>query len=344
MRATYRSGYTGIELVVVVCVLFFLAALIVPALHDTRTISRRSVCQNNTHNLALAAVNYATAKGEYPGYLCPIPIVGGRAPEDNARVSWIVKILPYMERTDIYQLYRDPPRAAAMGTDPRQIYLSMLVCPSAFDAGLPKRSPPPCNYAANAGRQDTLARPRTQSVAGYPPDWRANGVFFNLYHDEVENPAGAPLESISQDYISEHDGSSMTVMLAERVDAGSYSVLPSSALDVEAALGCVWWPSATNEVPFEPPASSARINGPFDPIAIHRARPSSKHRYGFAIAFCDGHSRFISEDTDYGVWCLLQTPNGAQCNTPGKLVLEPAGRHNNYGFLRSTQVDESRIP
>lgn len=343
MRASYRRGYTWIELVVVVCVLVFLAALFVPAVNRTRIISPRSTCNSNLHNVALAVMNYASAQGAYPGYLCPIQTVGNAGPRDDARVSWVVRILPYLERTDIYQLYRDPSRAAAAGVDPRQIYMSVLVCPSAFEANQRKQSPPPCNYAVNTGRQDVKARPNGKRFAGYPSDWRANGVFFNHFRDDAENPIGAPLESIDHDYITGHDGMSVTVMLSERVDGGSYSVLPPSALDVEAALGSVWWPSTTDEVPFEPPAKSMRINGPHDSVPIHRARPSSKHVGGVNIAFCDGHTRFISEDIDYGVWCLLQTPDGAQCNTPGKPVLEPAGRNNNYGFLRSTLVDESRI-
>lgn len=344
MRTVYREGYTWLELVVVICVLFFLAALILPAMQYSHTGSRRSACCNNLHNLSLGVLNYALGQGAYPGYLCPIATMDDGRPQADARVSWVVKTLPYLERTDIYRLFREPGRAAALGVDPRQIYLNDLVCPSDLEANQRQRSPPPCNYAVNAGQQDVVARPLSERVAGYPPDWRANGVFFNHYHDDIENPIAAPLESIDQDYITAHDGSANTVMLSERIDAGSYSVLPPSALDTEAALGFVWWPATSNEAPFEPPSSSMRINGAYDPVAIHRARPSSKHVAGVHVAFCDGHTRLISEDIDYGVWCLLQTSNGAQCNTPGKLIPEPARRCSNYGFLRSTAVDESRVP
>jgi prepilin-type processing-associated H-X9-DG protein len=343
MRAAGRAGYTWVELVVIVCVLFLLAALTRPAIQNTRTTGCGNVCCNNIRNLALAVTNYAGAHGAYPGYVCPIQTVGAGTAGNDARVSWVVKILPYLERTDIYQLYREPQRAAAAGVDARQIYLDLLVCPSAVPSGRRQTSPPPCNYVVNSGRQDVVARPTNQSVAGYPADWRANGVFFNVYHDDSENPAGTTLVSVSQDYIVEHDGSSQTVMLSERIDAGSYSILPSSALDAEAALGCVWWPSNSDQAPFEPPTDSLRINGPYDQVPIHRARPSSKHPGVVMVAFCDGHSRSIREDIDYGIWCLLQTPNGRACNTPGKPDIEPPGPGNDYGFLRSTEVDESRI-
>jgi prepilin-type processing-associated H-X9-DG protein len=292
--------------------------------------------------LALAVTNYSALQRAYPGYINPIQTIGA-ASEEQTRVSWVVTILPYLERSDIYQLYRDPARAAAHGIDPRQIHLHILVCPSTSSPTRSKTLPPPCDYVANTGRQDVIARAPDSGAGGYPSDWRANGIFFNLFHDDHENPAEAPLTSISQEYITEHDGSSLTIMLSERVDAGSYAVLPPSALDAEAKLGFVWWPSTSNRVPFEPPNPSQRINGPYDPLPIHRARPSSKHPSGVNITFCDGHTRFISENIDYGVWCLLMTPYGRQCNTPGKKELELSGPDNNYEFLRHTEVDESRI-
>lgn len=93
------------------------------------------------------------------------------------------------------------------------------------------------------------------------------------------------------------------------------------------------------------PAATARhrINGPDDTMPINNARPTSKHPTGVNVAFCDGHTRFVSEDIDYGVWCLLMTPHGAGANTPGEVELEPAGPSNNYLYLREEQIDESII-
>lgn len=340
MHASRRGGYTWAELLVVVFVLLLLAALILPSIRVTRGPGQRNTCSLNMRQLGLAVLNYAGAKGAYPGYLNPIATVGDA---NDARVSWVVTVLPYLERTDIYQLYRDPALAASEGIDPRRIYLESLVCPSAHTRSPSKTLPPPCDYVANTGRQDVIARAAGSGASGYPSDWQANGVFFNLYQDEHENSADAPVTSISQEYITEHDGSSLTVMLSERVDAGSYAVLPPSALDAEAKLGFVWWPSTSNRAPFVPPQKSQRINGPYDPLPIHRARPSSKHPSGINVAFCDGHTRFISEDIDYGVWCLLMTPYGRHCNSPGTQELELPGSQNNYEFLRHTEVDESRI-
>ena len=67
----------------------------------------------------------------------------------------------------------------------------------------------------------------------------------------------------------------------------------------------------------------------------------------------------MSQDIDYTVFCLLMTPWGQMCNTPGmpsgaldtpgsgsvpNLVqyFYPGGQ-NNYAILRSKPVDESQI-
>lgn len=42
------------------------------------------------------------------------------------------------------------------------------------------------------------------------------------------------------------------------------------------------------------------------------ARPSSRHPGGAIVTFCDGHSQFISESLDYGVYQHIMTPYGKQ--------------------------------
>lgn len=88
---------------------------------------------------------------------------------------------------------------------------------------------------------------------------------------------------------------------------------------------------------------SRRINGPRDRLAIGNARPASNHPCGVMVAFCDGHSRFISEDIDYGIYCKLLAPNDAACNDPGSLAPVPGNVSNSYDRLRHGALDESMI-
>lgn len=56
------------------------------------------------------------------------------------------------------------------------------------------------------------------------------------------------------------------------------------------------------------------------------------------VLFCDGHTRFLSEEIDYGVYCLLMTPDGRECNSPGQTKLVPPSPANNYEYLRNEQL------
>lgn len=348
MSIARRNGFTWVELLVVICVLALLMAMLLPALQQQRGgHNYRGLCNSNLHNLALAVTGYAAAKGELPGYLEPLRTQPDGS-QSVSRVTWLVPLLPYLERTDIYDLYRAgdylKPGAPA-DFDPRRVYMNILTCPSSAKNDPHKLPVPPCNYVVNTGRADVFASAGGDDMPGYPNDGRANGVFFNHYRDGVVLPDDAPLVKIDLDYITVHDGSSLTVMMSERIDTGSYSFPPASALDTEAALGFVWWPSTSNQPPYNPPLPlpAHRINGPDDTMPINNARPTSKHPTGVNVAFCDGHTRFVSEDIDYGVWCLLLTPHGAEANTPGQVELAPAGPSNNYKYLREKQIDESMI-
>jgi hypothetical protein len=90
------------------------------------------------HNLSLAMQNFVQAQRRYPGYLDALPIGSAAADTSNPaqlqRVTWLVRLLPYIERGDIYELYRQgdylDPGAKPGAEDPRLIYLDWLNCPS----------------------------------------------------------------------------------------------------------------------------------------------------------------------------------------------------------------------
>ncbi|HVT30026.1 MAG TPA: DUF1559 domain-containing protein [Lacipirellulaceae bacterium] len=59
--ATCRHGFTLIELLVSVSIIALLAAILLPAIQQTRAVTRRTVCQSNLRQWALAAGMYADA-------------------------------------------------------------------------------------------------------------------------------------------------------------------------------------------------------------------------------------------------------------------------------------------
>jgi prepilin-type N-terminal cleavage/methylation domain-containing protein/prepilin-type processing-associated H-X9-DG protein len=92
MRLLRRSAFTLIELLVVIAIIGILIALLLPAVQKVREAAARIQCQNNLHQIALAAHNYHDANQSFPGY-------------DTQFVSPLVRMLPYLEQDNQYKLF-----------------------------------------------------------------------------------------------------------------------------------------------------------------------------------------------------------------------------------------------
>jgi prepilin-type N-terminal cleavage/methylation domain-containing protein/prepilin-type processing-associated H-X9-DG protein len=97
---TRRKGFTLVELLVVIAIIGILVALLLPAVQSAREAARRAQCQNQLKQIGLAIHNYAGANKTFPyGEFHGLP--QGQT-TGNARVSWMVKILPQMEEQALY--------------------------------------------------------------------------------------------------------------------------------------------------------------------------------------------------------------------------------------------------
>lgn len=371
-----RQGFTIIEVLVVISIIGMLMALLLPAVQQAREAGRRNTCANNLKNVSLAVLNYESARGQYPGYREPMEVtLPGASAATKIPVSWVVTVLPYLERTDIYDLWRDPQQSASAGQPwPPQIYLQILVCPSSPP---PSSVKAPCVYVVNSGMGDIYVYVATAGVTSvaYPADWQANGIFFNHFFQPAGNnlvpfvsaPCIEPLVYTNQNYVTVSDGSSHTLMISENNNVPTFAPVgaPSQGLSsgpaswADPGVAAYERQSCFIFRPEKYPDPALKINGQTSGSAANYEyflHPASAHPGGVNASFCDGHVRYLADSIDYGVFCLLMTPHGAQCNTPGTVNgLDGAGgiptypasgwyTTSNYSYLRTALVDDSTIP
>ena len=95
-----RSGFTLVELLVVIAIIAMLVALMLPAVQAAREAARRTQCKNNLRQLALATLNYESARGHLP----PSAEVNLSVTSTANNGSWGVhgRVLPYLEEASLY--------------------------------------------------------------------------------------------------------------------------------------------------------------------------------------------------------------------------------------------------
>lgn len=125
----HRRGFTLVELLVVIAIIGVLVGLLLPAVQAAREAARRTQCSNQLRQLAVACLNYESArdefppgvvmKGEFPDakndpnsdipYRVPQPKLIAEQDVLNVKGfrghSWILEVLPQMELSAIHDTW-----------------------------------------------------------------------------------------------------------------------------------------------------------------------------------------------------------------------------------------------
>lgn len=329
MSTSSRRGFTLVELLVVIAIIGTLVGLLIPAVNAARAAARRTSCNNNMRQLAMA-MNNTAMKGDqgYPGWIQAQKLLPDPAAVDqyndlppgpnplNIEISWAAKLLPELDSQATWDsLLNGTIATSGMGVPsidqvPKQ---EIFVCPA--DAHT-NPAFPALTYVVNSGAPDVA--PTTNLGTSNGSDSKANGVSHNRLKG-FNGPVVKPGKDIP-------DGASTTLLLSENIhkDETGYNTswLRSGALysgnpDIgEQVYGMVWMYDSAN--PARPTTQavlnrdSASFPAPYAANGAGSARPASAHGDTFIAAFCGGNTKEISQDIEYRVYQQLMTPNGAK--------------------------------
>jgi prepilin-type N-terminal cleavage/methylation domain-containing protein/prepilin-type processing-associated H-X9-DG protein len=182
-RIGLRSGFTLIEVLVVIAIIGVLVGLLLPAVQMAREAARRTQCTNNLKQMGIALISYHDTVGVFPmGYAARGPFVDGLT-DTGPGWSWASMILPQMDQRPLFAAINfsldvsDPANATAA-----QTRLTAYLCPSdvppstsfavANGAGIELARVAPSSYTACVGGEETAAD------LGYDGRGKGRGVFY----------------------------------------------------------------------------------------------------------------------------------------------------------------------
>lgn len=297
-----RSGFTLVELLVVITIIAMLMALLLPAVQNAREAGRRTQCMNNLFQVSLAASRFNEQQGFMPGWRnrSPNPADVSGATFFNTP-SWPVAILPFIERNDIYTQWAQGNTAAP--------FVKLYSCPS---------SPP-----------DSFVSP-TLAYAGNCGSGSNTNKWDGVMLDTTNSTTGR----LSIDDIAAADGTSTTVLLAEKCGPGSPTAnqpLFQGFWDVRPATCSFTNGVAAYTAVAAAPVPAIGIAGSPGTIKIINnqtnaaapgwwSQPSSNHPGGAVTSFCDGRALFIKDSVSAATYAQLLNSSNAQASaSPGRM-------------------------
>lgn len=279
-----RAGMTLVEVLAVCVIIGILAAMAFPALARAIARSRLTICTNNQYQIASALLRHDEQFGYIPGWLNEISVP---IPSGTIAMSWPVPLLPFLGRSDIYDMIFDSlnsnswPRPGLPTGLPNDTRIEGFVCPANRVAPTTQF---PLQYVANVGASGTQSN---------------DGVFLRVFAPTPQ------MRSLAD--IADADGTAMTLAFTEKAAVGidphvwTYWTAPDGAPDsvvfpasrapptagLPPVFGVGEYPGSAN-IPVSPPVIVNNSD-------FRHFSPSSVHPGGAVVAFCDGHTGFLSD-------------------------------------------------
>jgi prepilin-type N-terminal cleavage/methylation domain-containing protein/prepilin-type processing-associated H-X9-DG protein len=341
-RAT-KTGFSLIELLVVITILGLMMALLLPALQSAREAARRIQCISNLKQLGLGLQQYETNYGVYP----PSMVLSGKGNTPTWVGGWSVngRILSFMEQNTLFNAINlATDQTSPINLTVTGLSIGVFICPSEVN---------PQSYDASFGSS------AVSTVGWCMGDWYVWGGFGALPNRTAFGP------NLSRRAADFRDGLSSTMMASEvrshqyeRTNCGVLSALntPGSTLppDVSPTLvtpqlgtdgspctlspaGHVSWADgsadqsgmttawAPNTKVVVSPEDGLKLDSPSSEDLDLVGTPESSggptfaavtsrsyHPGGVNALFGDGSVRFIKQTIDGNTWRALGSVNGSE--------------------------------
>jgi prepilin-type N-terminal cleavage/methylation domain-containing protein/prepilin-type processing-associated H-X9-DG protein len=342
-----RSGFTLVELLVVVTIIGVLVSLLLPAVQAAREAAKRSQCQNNLKQLALAAHNLHSAQGDFPV---------ARKNITTDQWSHFTKLLPYVEHAEIYKsIDFTKPIANAINATALALPATIFRCPSDTDrlidpsngnnlVGVQKN-----NYKGNSGNDTGEVTTITGVVTplGTTPasviHENNNGIFRTaksvkledildgssntaLFAEAVLGDGDNNTASIPGDWFaatSVTNTKSLLAAAAAAIKATDSATIPADQYSfsgrtyvagqyIATTYNHIALPNTASVVAVGAAATLATDTGSGITSSPHATAASSRHPGGINLALADGAVRFVKNDVDAALWSALGSIAGEE--------------------------------
>jgi prepilin-type N-terminal cleavage/methylation domain-containing protein/prepilin-type processing-associated H-X9-DG protein len=182
-----RTGFSLVELLVVIAVIGLLLSLLLPAVQAAREAARRLGCSNNLHQIGLGLHGHHDCYKRFP--LGGTEMRALRNPDGSARypngvqLAWSAYILPYMELQSLakrinYKKGFDSPENASAAAE----IISLYLCPSVSRQSYLVQGRGVCDYGGIYGERIVSKNNPPRGVMLYTQTVRIRDIIDGTAH------------------------------------------------------------------------------------------------------------------------------------------------------------------